>query len=367
MSKAIKQESILLLGSFGRGNLGDDAFLLAALKLFNNYRLFINAARVELLPKAAHSKVTPLSTNSNRDFLQKLRVFRSIGHIVYCGGDLWVELYENRFPRQSLYKMVVVNLLARLFGKQVHYLGVGIGDLHGYSLFLARLSARLANNIVVREPRSARVLNLPSVQVLPDLVTNLDIKPQPKTNKQKGKYVIGISILYHLPSPEKNFPRLIKAFKDVLSSLPTENFRIVLFPMLISQDDEHDDAWASARLHEALPLADISTFKGREVEDYVAALREVDLLIGLRLHANIIAMLAGVPCLGVSYRPKVAQFFEMNGLGEYCINLADLSADLLHQKIQHIFSHQEQATDDFRKSLQQLTEGEGYHNFVRQF
>jgi polysaccharide pyruvyl transferase WcaK-like protein len=367
MSKTAKQEGILLLGSYGRGNLGDDAFLLAALKLFDGYRLFINAARTELLPRAVRGQVTSIATNSNKDIMQKLRVFRSVRHIVYCGGDVWVELYENRFPRQSLYKMVVVNLLARLFGKQVHYLGVGIGNLQGYSLFLARLSARMANSIVLREPRSARVLNTGNVQVLPDLVTNLDITPQTKSRKRSEKYVIGISILYHLPDPEENFPRLIAILKDTLGSLPKQQFRIVLFPMLISSDDEHDDAWASVKLHEALPEADISIFEGREVEEYVAALRDVDLLIGTRLHASIIAMLAGVPCLGISYRPKVAQFFEMNGLGEYSINLTDLNAALLNKKLQHIFSHHDQAVDDFRGSLRKLTEGKGYQSFVEQF
>jgi polysaccharide pyruvyl transferase WcaK-like protein len=358
-----KNKNILLLGSYGRGNIGDDAFLLAAMKLFKGNNLFINSANDNLLPKAVRGKVTTIATSGNKDLLAKWNVFRSIDHIVYCGGDLWVELYGDRFPRQSLYKMIVVNLVARLFGKKVHYVGCGIGRLKGYSLFLARFSARLASNIIVREPRSARVLGLKRVRVLPDLVTNLDITP--KLHQQRGKFVIGISILYYLPNPEQSFPELIATLQEACAKLPRQDYRIVLFPMLASPSDDHDDVWASGQLEAALPDSDITIFSGREVSDYVTALEEVDLLIGTRLHANIIAMLAGVPSLGISYRPKVAQFFAMNGLEDYCFELSKLTADDLYQKIITIHDEIARARADFAHARERnLAERMGYQDLV---
>jgi polysaccharide pyruvyl transferase WcaK-like protein len=354
---------ILLLGSYGRGNLGDDAFLLAALKLFKGHRLFINSANDELLPQAVQGKVTTIATSGSHDFMQKIKVFRQIEHIVYCGGDLWVELYGDRFPRQSLYKMVIVNLIARICGKKVHYVGCGIGKLSGYSLFLARLSARLAQGIVVREPRSARVLNLKKIRVLPDLVTNLDITTARK--RQKGKYTIGVSILYYLPDPEKNFPRLIKNLSKSLGRLPADQYRIVLFPMLSSPTDDHDDVWASEQLQATLPGLEVSMFTGREVDDYVTALRDVDVLIGTRLHANIIALLAGVPTLGISYRTKVAQFFEMSKLGDYCIDLDEVTPELLSAKLQDIQDNHKTVMGRISEARNQnLEERKGYQDFV---
>lgn len=362
-------EPTLLLGSYGRGNIGDDAFLLAALQLFRGSRLYINSADDELLPASVRGKVTTIATSGNKDLLQKLRVFRSIRHIVYCGGDLWVELYGDRHPRQSLYKMIIVNLIARLLGKKVHYLGVGIGPLYGYSLFLARFSARLANSIAVREHRSAKVLGLKKIHVLPDLVTTLDIRNSAirdtKPKHVSKKCTIGISILYHLPDPEKNFPILIKTMAEVLNKLPSTQYRIVLFPMLASPAETHDDVWASTELEQALPDADVSIFSGREVDEYVSALTNVDLIIGARLHANIIAMLAGVPTLGISYRPKVAQFFAMNGLEHYCIDLAELTPSRLAEKLQSMHTHREQVAGDFSYAKERIsTIAEGYRNFV---
>jgi polysaccharide pyruvyl transferase WcaK-like protein len=369
MSSTADKQAVLLLGSYGRGNIGDDAFLLAALRLFKGHPLYINSANDELLPQAVQGKVTTIATSGGRDLLQKIRVFMKIRHIVYCGGDLWVELYGDRFPRQSLYKMVVVNIVARLFGKKVHYVGVGIGALHGWSLFLARLSARLAHGIVVREVRSARVLNLKKVQVLPDLVTTLAPSWTPAGPRQrKGKFVIGISLLYHLPNPKENFPKLVRTLAEGLSRLPSSHYKIVLFPMLASPAEEHDDVWASAQLEQALPGADISIFDGREIDDYVAALADVDVLIGARLHANIIAIMAGVPALGISYRPKVAQFFAMAGLTEYCLELEKLTPGKL-EKTLHAIRHDHQAVqrDVLAARERIIAEQGGYQSFVKAY
>lgn len=392
---------ILLLGSYGRGNVGDDAFLAVALNLFPDASLFLNSAHDELLPREARERVQTISTTSNSDLSKKIRVFRQVNHIVYFGGDLWVELYGDRFPRQALYKMVVVNLIARLFGKKVHYMGCGIGSLQGYSLFLARLSAWLANGVAVREPRSAKVLGLKKVQVLPDLVTTLDIGPavpsasavrSPEGTKgtlsnraslgaagagtlagaegtagpgAPRKFTVGVSILYHLPNPEKNFPKCISTLAKVLRALPVSQYRIVLFPMLASPDEEHDDVWACEQLRQALPHADVSIFSGREVDEYVAALTDVDVLIGTRLHANIIALLAGVPSIGISYRPKVAQFFAMAGLEQYCIDLTELTPKQLEKRLQSMQANRANVLQAFHAAKKRITAQKGgYQDFV---
>jgi polysaccharide pyruvyl transferase WcaK-like protein len=360
------KDAILLIGSYGRGNIGDDAFLLAALQLFGDRPLYINSADDSLLPKAVKGKVKTIATASGSGLAHKLKVFMSIKAIVYNGGDLWVELYGDRFPRQSLYKMALVNLIARLCGKKVYYMGCGIGKLSGYSLWLARLSARLANAIVVREQRSASVLNLPHVQVLPDLVTNLDIKPRANRPAKRKQFVIGVSVLWHLPNPEQSFPALIETLSKVLGKLPAETYKIILFPMLASPHEDKDDVWASQQLRDALPAtADVSIFEGREVSEYAEALKQTDVLIGARLHANIIALLAGVPSIGISYRPKVAQFFASSGLAEYCIDLDKLTPEALTSCLHQITSTYPAVTEQFLTAREHVTsERTSYQTFI---
>jgi colanic acid/amylovoran biosynthesis protein len=363
-----KPQPILLLGSYGRGNIGDDAFLAAALRHFpQDTPFYLNSAHDELLPKIAHGRVQTIATDNNQDFKKKLRVFRDIKHIVYCGGDLWVELYGDRFPRQSLYKMLGMNLIARLTGKKVHYLGCGIGNLHGYSLQLARASARLANSVIVREPRSAKVLGLKKSIVLPDLVSSLDW-PAKSASRAPGKpFTIGISILYHLPNPEQTFRQLLETLHDFVAGLPSDQFRIVLFPMLISPSDPKDDLWASRQLQLALEdvCQDVTISPARELDDFVQELSDVDLMIGARLHANILAMLTGTPCLGIAYRPKVMSFFAANKLKDYCIDLSRLNAQnlselfwIMHDAYGHVTK---QVLDARERSIE---EGASYQTFI---
>jgi polysaccharide pyruvyl transferase WcaK-like protein len=357
---------ILLLGSYGRGNIGDDAFLAAALQHFpEDTPLYLNSAHDELLPKIAQGRVQTIATGDNRDFKKKLKVFRSIKHIVYCGGDLWVELYGDRYPRQSLYKMLGMNLLARLTGKKVHYLGCGIGNLHGYSLFLARASARLANNVIVREPRSAKVLGLKRTIVLPDLATSLGWPVKPAHRKPGKPFTIGISILYHLPNPEQCFPQLLETLHDFVAGLPAGQFRIVLFPMLISPSDAKDDLWASRQLQLALDDADVTISPARELEDFVAELADIDLMIGARLHANILAMLTGTPTIGIAYRPKVMSFFAANKLKDYCLDLSHLTA----QNLSELFWIMHDAYPHMQKQVlaareRNIQEGAAYQTFI---
>ena len=359
----------LLLGSYGRGNIGDDVFLMAAAELFAHHTLYINSADDSLLPETAKDLVTTISTTSPRDALKKLRVFLKVKNIVYWGGDVWVELYGDRFPRQSLYKMVALNTLARLFGKKVHYVGCGIGRLTGWSLRLARLSARLSRTVIARERRSAEVLGLAGVEVLPDLAINLPYyRPKlhiaPRTGRQ---FVIGISLLYHLPDPMQNFPRLAEHVVRFIESLSAEKFKVVLLPMLVSDREPHDDMWASKWVQSMAgsgPAVEI--YQAKNLQDMVRTLGSLDIVIGTRLHANILGTFNATPCLGIAYRAKVSSFFRDNDIGNYCVGLESL--ENLSAVFADMYEHYDEVARQFYEvSQQNLAQREAYQKFAAQY
>lgn len=358
----------LLLGSYGRGNLGDDVFLVAAAELFAHHTLYINSADDSLLPESAKGLVTTISTTSPMDALKKLRVFLKVKNIVYWGGDVWVELYGDRFPRQSLYKMVALNTLARLFGKKVHYIGCGIGRLTGWSLMLARLSAKLSHTVVARERRSAEVLGLAGVEVLPDLAINLPFYRPKLHAKQPGKpFVIGISLLYHLPEPMQNFPRLAEHIARFIESLPADKFKVVLLPMLVSERESHDDLWASRQVqsmtHGGAP---IEIYQAKNLNDMVDTLGSFDLVIGTRLHANILGTFNATPCLGIAYRAKVSSFFRDNDIADYCIDLDAL--EHLPTTFAAMYDNYDAVAQQFYEASQRnLAQREAYQKFVAQY
>jgi polysaccharide pyruvyl transferase WcaK-like protein len=362
--------STILIGSYGRGNLGDDVFLVAASELFSNHKLYISSADDTLLPESAKGLVSTISTTRAGDALKKLRVFLEVNNIVYFGGDVWVELYGDRFPRRSLYKMVALNTLARLFGKKIHYVGCGIGKLGGLSLLLARASASLAHTIISRERRSAEVLGLAGIEVLPDLAVNLPYyRPRLHAMPARGKlFVIGISLLYHLPNPILNFPRLAEHIAAFVSSLPVDKFRVVLLPMLVSSSDVHDDMWASQHVQARLLDCKVQTdiYQPKSLEDMVQRLGSFDLVIGTRLHANILGAFNATPCLGIAYRAKVSSFFSDNQLGDYCIDLDSLG--LLPKVFMNMYRHYDVVAQQFYDvSKYNLARSESYREFAAEY
>jgi polysaccharide pyruvyl transferase WcaK-like protein len=329
MNRGLKKQlkPILLLGAYGRGNIGDDIFSICAAQLFSGHPVYINSAHDNLLPEEVRGKIKTISTIHMSDLVKKLRLFWHISHVVYWGGDLWVLLYGNRVPRQILYKMLVVNTLLRLSGKKVYYIGCGIGDLHGYSLWLARMSARMAKLVVVREYRSANKLAFDHITVLPDIAINLPyIKPRLHKPPHGGRqYSIVISILWSIPKMEQNFPKLIKSIAEMLDNLPAHQYKLTLLPMQISHREKlPDDLWALEQLAKLIQNHDVSIYTQHDVDTVCQLLSDAHLVLGTRLHACILSVLSGTPTIGIAYRQKVTSYFKDNGLSEYCIDLETL-------------------------------------------
>lgn len=360
------KQHIMVVGSYGRGNLGDDAFLLAVLELFPDKTIYINTADKTRIPKDIRTRVIPIATHGRKDILKKIQIFFRVQAIIYGGGDVWVELYGDRFPRKSLYQMALLNLCARLGRKEVYYIGCGIGKLSGYSLKLARFSAQLARHIIVRELRSQALLDLPNVEVAPDMTVMLPYYGKLQHKRSKKVFTIGISLLYFIPNPEKNFLPMIDQFLSFILSLPADSFHIILLPFLNSDVITHDDVWALEQLRAKLP-EHISTIHIAEtVEDCIDMLGKLDLLIGARLHANILATFSGTPSLGIAYRPKVSSFFADNTIGEYCIDIDAL--DTLPDTFWHMYHNYEDVARTFQKVSKKNLEGrKTYQGFAARY
>jgi len=325
MFKVRAVPNILLLGSYGRGNIGDDAFFIAAVTLFKESNLYVNSTDDELLPSIYGTKVETISTTSNREIFKKIIIFIKIDTIAYCGGDLWVELEGERFPRKSLYKMLILNIVARIFLKRINYIGCGVGALKGYSLILAKASARLADTISVRDKHSQDILGknktgrISDLSILLNFPNTRNLKP-----KKNNKIIVGISILYSIPDAPNNFKLLIASLAEFIKTLDDNLYEVVLYPMLVSDENKTNDLWASKELKNTVNQSNVHIFRGRELNTFLESLNKVDIMIGTRLHANILATLAGVPCIGIAYRPKVKNFFQDNGMGKYCLNLEQI-------------------------------------------
>jgi len=319
------KEKILILGSYGRGNAGDDALLSAMLKLFENFSIVINSANDSSLPKGIREKIITIQTHGISDIFKKIKIFFQIKYVVYGGGDVWVELYGERFPRINLCKMLIVNFVCRIFGKKIFYFGCGAGDIFGLSLLLAKTSAQLANYVIARDLHTINLLKIKNIIELPDLTVNLFENNKVSKNLDEKNIYVGISLLYYLPNPNKNFISLVKEFQKLFLSFDGANIRFIIIPFFISNEVMFDDLWVAKKLFGDGEFKNVEIFNSNKIEDILALLPRLNLMVGTRLHANILAVFSGIPSLGIAYRPKVRSFFHQNNLDKFCIEIDEIS------------------------------------------
>jgi polysaccharide pyruvyl transferase WcaK-like protein len=78
------------------------------------------------------------------------------------------------------------------------------------------------------------------------------------------------------------------------------------------------------------------------VEETMARLVEADLVIGMRLHASIIATTMGIPAVALAYMPKVRDYMESIGQDDACVDIEALTKEGLVGILNEVLTHYEE-------------------------
>jgi polysaccharide pyruvyl transferase WcaK-like protein len=73
-----------------------------------------------------------------------------------------------------------------------------------------------------------------------------------------------------------------------------------------------------------------------DTDTMLTSLTSMDVAIGMRLHFNILAFLAGTPSLGLAYDPKVQALFQDFSLSEFSMPTHALDLDTMKSRILHL-------------------------------
>ncbi|MBU3668356.1 MAG: glycosyltransferase [Candidatus Taylorbacteria bacterium] len=316
---------ILVLGSYGRGNIGDDVFLYAIRKHIDERRIYINCADTSLLPDDLHGVFRTIDTHFFRHWIHKIHVFFGLKYIIYAGGDVWTLMFEDRIKRKHLYKMLCVNLVARICGKKVIYLGTGVGDLDSLSVFLSRMTCLFTSYVVFRDQESARKLHLSRnvYSVLPDLASQLKIEGAISRKKQ-----IAFSLLYFVPNPKKNYTHIRDAYISLAHEYIQKGYDIVLVPFLKTSEVVEDDLWVAKDIMKYIPkeyMHHIRICTDHSIFGVTQVFKESILVVASRLHASILSVLSETPVIAISYRGKVSRAMADMGLSQFVLNIDDIN------------------------------------------
>jgi polysaccharide pyruvyl transferase CsaB len=328
----------LICGYYGQGNAGDEALLMSLL---------------EMLPP----HVTPIVLSGNPQQTQKrygvesysrlslIPILSKLGKndcFIWGGGSLMQDATSIRSPLYYAGLMAY----AQWRGLTTIAYGQGIGPLnHSLTRWLAKQVLRKCSGITVRDQNSAKLLidwHIDCI-VAPDPVWALSSEPFHGLNNLKSPPV-AINLRSH---SQLTPPRLENLTQALILFQQATKATILLIPF-----QESKDLAIAQKIRAALPGENeiISLTNPRELK---GLFKQVEMLIGMRLHSLIMAASVGCPCFALSYDPKVSSLMaELNLAGWKLAELPE-DANLIKNAWLETYHNQQRLSTEIINSLQE--------------
>lgn len=371
-----KKTSILISGSYGTGNLGDELILKVITDLLKDFDLTVlsqgpeytraHFRDVKCIEQTPSFKITRIVKD-----LLKLRFINFKKRALFLchllktdifwvgGGGLFSEFSKSVLP----YYLFQIRL-AKLFKKKVYIIGVGVGPLRtskGKKL-LANTLNHCADILIVRDQKSYDDLKAigvtKEVTLAPDLAFYYTPPRREKRGPKRPTVILNVYALYEDSAIWPNQGHRARIHFDELNSLILklleQNYHIEILPLGTT-----NDLHFAKKLHQSVQNENCTVFVGRNYKDIIERYQHAHLVIAMRFHAGLIALLHQLPCLALDQQGKLERLYNDLGLknGLYVLgdginrpDKIDLDSELAFQK----FSALEQNYSTLRVELEDV-------------
>jgi len=329
----------LISGYYGEGNAGDEAILTGILGELGRHDPQARFTVLSFDPADTERRhgVEALST-SLRDPVRLAEVMRASDLLISGGGSFLHEadfaLYGHSFLlRQGRLRPVPyflsVVLLAQLLRLPVFWYAQGLGPLHTRTArrLIALLGSRSAA-VTWRDPDSARLaaaigVRCPLERVVPDPAFALmPAADEPVDALLRREGLPAGDFVAVCPRPWLDHT----AYQDALAGAVAAATRERDLPVLLVPFQPRTDGPLCADLARHPALAGVARLLPA-VEDpalLAGVLGRATAAVTMRLHAGILAAVAGTPAVAVDYDPKVRAFARLTGQELWAVTVADL-------------------------------------------
>jgi polysaccharide pyruvyl transferase WcaK-like protein len=300
---------VLVIGNFGNGNTGDEAMLARALQELPDDTDVRVVSRNPRMVEALHQvSAVPM------EGMAFVKALKWCDGIAVVGGGLFGT------GASSLVKALPAIVWATTArGRDITYVAIGVyPGTPERVLDLLRRSVRKPGRITVRDEVSAQTLGDAIVApVVGDLAMGLTPAPTAEARRALGAAGVdpAVPLLLVAPKALPN-PILVDCLQDAAESLARRWIDRGGAVAGLAISTHADYGLGLARRDEVL-ITELGERLGRRVPVIgpqlppalaKAVVAEADALFGLRLHALIFAVAAGVPCLGVGWEERTTAF-----------------------------------------------------------
>lgn len=370
----IQGNRILVCGFYGYHNLGDEAMLMGLRSWLHRcdcdlpltvYSKDPDDTRARHGVRVLDNRYAPRRRAQLQRWIQHRLAIATHRFFILGGGDLLRDAPDRDVANEWLTPLERA-IAAR---KCTLILGISVGKLWRPET-KARIKTALnqVDLIAVRDRSSReRLVTLgvtQAIHVMSDLaleaVSPIDDSPGPIN----GNPQIGISVRSvggrNQEQSDTRFYQQLANLSDQL--IDTHNATIHLIPFQAYPDDFRqrynppvDDEIAIAQVvslsrypKQLIPVPQISS-----LDTLIARLSSLDMMVGTRLHAVILAAGLGVPCLAIEYAPKVAGFMADIKQQAWSMPLEDFTAQQTLSRINTILQDTATARRQLKQGVQE--------------
>ena len=301
---------IVISGYYGFDNTGDEAVLYSILQALNQECQGQNL-EITVLSNQPEKTMELYGVKAiNRwDIKEIYKTIKNCDLVISGGGSLLQDVTSNKTVPYYLF----IIKMAQWHKKEVVFYSQGFGPVNkGHSKVLLKKVLNKVNYIFVRDENSKKGLidigvTKPPITVTVDPVIGMESNERIAAKMKgyidgysKGKIRVGIYL-----RSWKNDDGLIQKMAALCEILHEEDLDMFFIPMQQPEDVD---------FLKGVHFPNLSVYKMTdplEIQEVLALTGQMDIVIGMRLHALIMATAQGVPTVGLSYDPKVDDFMEI--------------------------------------------------------
>lgn len=286
----------IVSGYIGFDNFGDEA---------------IARVLTDKLKSEGAEKITLISSNPEKtaalhgvESCPMLKFFSPLkeADVLISGGG---SLLQDVTSIKSLIYYLGIIYTALVLRKKVIIYSQGIGPINSkIGQLLTRIALKNCTQISVRDKKSQELLkswNIDS-ELVKDPIFDLDLAQK----KQKG--VVGIQL--------RNYPTLTKDFlkslaKEIINRFPDKKIEVFSFQDSLDLSICEEFAMMLRKINPDIKLEVLNSLSINDVFERVSSL---EYMIGMRFHANVVAIKSGVRTLAINYDIKVKKLADEFGI-----------------------------------------------------
>jgi polysaccharide pyruvyl transferase WcaK-like protein len=259
-------------------------------------------------------------------------------HMLIVSGGGQLDDYWGG-PLRQPYALFKWSLLARAAGVRVAFLSVGTCTLRPSSKHFVTAALHLASYRSFRDVGSKQLAAFArstfNDPIVPDLAFSYDPPIGDPNISRRPERLVGISPIAYLSRiwPESDTP-IYKHYLEALAALVVElvrqGWRVALFTSDAVDWSAILDLQSLLQERGQPAMAErVAVRRTFALADFFDEVRRCDLFVASRLHGVVLANLAEVPTLAISYDRKVDAYMHDTGLEAHCVNIHRLTQHTL--------------------------------------